>query len=189
MKKVIISCVILFAITGCDYTEQERKQFQMDCITKHDYEAKNKFDKIAVSCACKNWSLRKDIIPDDTGTLVQYTEELTKCYSIKIKDDYKMRQKFVEICQNFFLEIYPSFADKMFAAYGYSTKLMSEFENSIPYFPEMYERDSNKELVDCACSRLSLRDDFTLPGTIEKLKQEFKKESKICQKENKMSKK
>ncbi len=187
MKNIIVLLATLAMITGCDYTEQERKQFQADCMLEHKTDIKNKFDQMAVTCACKNWSLRKDIIPKDKGTLIQYMEEQQKCYSIKIKDDYKWRQDFVENCQKYFLEVYPSFAEQWVKDSGgwgiYDVLSVG------PYRPDIFERGSNKELVDCACLRLSTRDDFTLPRSIETLKKEFAKESKTCQKDNKRSKK
>ncbi len=186
MKKLTVLAALLITITGCDYTEQERSQFRANCVS--EYHSKNVLYNIASECACRNWAKRKDIKPKNKKKKnIQYDEEEKKCYSTPIKDDYKMRQSFIEYCKKTFFEVYPSFAEQWVKDSGgwgiYDVLSVG------PYRPDIFERGSNKELVDCACSRLSTRDDFTLPRSIETLKKEFAKESKTCQKDNKRSKK
>jgi len=179
MKTYSILCLGLMALTGCEYTEQERQQFYQSCMEEKRPKAINFLDEIAISCACEKWSLRKDIKPKSEDVrLDQYLEERKKCYSEPIKMNYSQRKYFLSQCKKRFTETYYSLAEQM-ARGGMPAYAIAEIA---VFTPGLYERGSNKDLVDCACTRLSTRDDFILPYAVEIFEQEYKKEAKECKK-------
>ncbi len=173
MKKIYLISCLFIALTGCDYTEEERRAFYESCMAENimDYSV---VIKMKISCACKNWSLRKDIKPKNRElSLKQYFEERKKCETEPQKMNFDQRR----FCERGFTEIYPSFAD-IWAMNG-----LSDYDIAIAGIgtPGIYKRGTNKPIIDCACLKLSLRDDFIIPDTDKALKKELDKEIKKCE--------
>ncbi len=186
MKKYIFLCLLSLVITGCNYTEEERQIFYKSCMQEKLSSAFSFLDEMVISCACENWSLRKDIKPkSETARFDQYIEERDKCYSEPIKNNPKQREYFISKCKQAFTKTYGSEAQvwaKQLSMGGMPAHAVAE---TIGYMgiglgKDFYKPQSNKELVGCACGRLSSRDNFTIPRTFEFFEQEYKKELKEC---------
>ena len=187
MKKCsMLLWLSVFALVGCGYTEEERQMFYKSCMQEKLSSAFSFLDEMVVSCACENWSLRKDIKPkSETARFDQYIEEREKCYSAPIKNNPKYREYFVSKCKQAFTKTSASDAQiyaKTFAMTGMPQYAVAE---QVYYWgmgrgSDFYKPKSNKELVGCACGRLSAHDNFTIPRTFETFEQEYKKELKEC---------
>ena len=164
MKYLYLTLLLIFTLTGCDYTNEERYKFYQLCMAENIANAGSSIvGKMKISCACKQWSMRKDIKPKKYETfLKQYNEERRKCDTEQIKMNFDQRR----FCERGFTEIYPSFAD-VWAMNG-----LSDYDIAIAGIgtPGIYRRGTNKPIIDCACLKLSLRDDFIIPDTDKALK-------------------
>lgn len=49
------------------------------------------------------------------------------------------------------------------------------------YSPSIYERGSNKKLVECACNHLSLSDNFVIPVGYRQLAEQYEFAAKECE--------
>lgn len=179
MKRYSILCFSVIMLGACEYSEQQRQQFYETCIQELQDRKKNVLDDIVISCACEKWSQREDIKPKNKEKRFdQYSEEWQTCHSEPIKMNYSQRKYFLSTCKQMFTETYYSMAEQMRMG-GIPAYAVAEIG---AYTPGLYERSSNKELVDCACTRLSTRDDFIIPRTFETFEQEYKKEANKCKK-------
>ena len=78
MKYPYFILLLIFTLTGCNYTQEERSEFYKACLSEHIVSAKSIVDKMRVSCACEQWSLRKDIRPkNEEITFEQYEEKVS----------------------------------------------------------------------------------------------------------------
>lgn len=89
----------------------------------------------------------------------------------------RQRQRFYENCMQTFIEIYPSMAEQLRMG-GVPSYAIAEMAM---YTPGLYERPSNEELVECACSRLSARKKLPRRNQVI-LEQEYEKEANECKK-------
>ena len=186
MKKYIFLCLLSMVMTGCNYTKEERQVFYKSCMQEKLSVAYSFLDEMVVSCACENWSLRKDIKPkSETARFDQYIEEQEKCYSAPIKNNPKYREYFVSKCKQVFTKTSASEAQILATQMARAGMTQYAIAEQIHYWgmgreKDFYKPQSNKELVGCACGRLIARDNFTIPRTFEIFEQEYKKELKEC---------
>ncbi len=176
MKKIYTIVSLLFVLSACDYTKEERYEFYKLCMANHiKYEGGSIVGQMLVSCACKQWSLRKDIKPkNEEITSRQYNDEKEQCRTKPTKMNFEQKR----FCERGFTKVYPSLAE----TYIMAGMPAWDVNDVGAWNPSIYKRSSNKENVECACMRLSIRDDFIIPVNDKLLAKELNKEIKKCNK-------
>lgn len=176
MKKIMAFCMIALMCCACEYSEKDRQNFYESCMIEH--ENKTFLDQVFASCVCKNWAMREDIVPKKgEERKLQIREEFYKCQHHPVKLDYAQRKLFLNGCKETFTKKYESRAE-VYLRQGMPVGTIAELAM---YFPDMYETRTNAELVDCACERFSLQDNFMIPADLKTLGKELEKEAKECQ--------
>ena len=174
MKKTCVILCLFIGLSGCDYIQEKRNGFYKMCLSEHIHSAKSIVDKMLTSCACEQWSLRKDIRPKNKKIASkQYNEEKQKCYTTPMKHMNVDQRRF---CNEGFIKKSPSAADIAIRS-GVAPQDVALVGVSRP---EIYKRDSNKKSVECGCERLSHRYGFVIPSSDDLLKKEVDKEIKKC---------
>ncbi len=181
MKSFIRFLFMCLFLCGCNRSDEEKKSLYEYCmkIVTPD----NSYEQVVLSCGCSAWSQRNDAKRRKIQT--QLKEEILKCYEEPVKLSYRDRNKFVEACvSQLILSYKPSIRLSLVSQYLGGAMLSDGKGNlvSLPYIIANKEMDEKNRLWECACKRLILRDNFSLPRGIDNLILEAEKEIKVCKK-------
>lgn len=176
-SKILCFCAI-FLLTGCEYTDIERQEMKKQCLQEYHNMADNFLDTIAINCACKDWAARPDISRYKRKKQIQ--ENINKCTNQPMTLSYTDRKVFINNCAKLFTSTSPSTAEQM-AMGGIPMDAIAEIHlyTSIAGV-NLYERKNNRGLMECACSRVSLQDNFILPKDVFELETRVKTELSEC---------